>query len=166
MPLPKRPYVASADQIRITRDGDVAVIEYADDAVATTRLAVGAERLTTMSDDELLEFWNESVRNNEEFRETVEYVAIEIPIGKPQVEYAASADQWTPRGNVLRCQVLSGSAPDEPFVSIDGRDFTLAEFAAMIQTCEGWGMRIEFVPDDELHIRPQLKVAEPEPEAR
>ena len=36
MPLKKRPYVASADQVRITRKGDDAVIEYADDTVATS----------------------------------------------------------------------------------------------------------------------------------
>lgn len=38
MPLEKRPYVASADQVRVTREGDYAVIEYADDTVATTHL--------------------------------------------------------------------------------------------------------------------------------
>jgi len=42
---------------------------------------------------------------------------------------------------------------DEPFVSIDGRDFTLCEFMTMVGTFGGWGMRIEFVPDDELNER-------------
>lgn len=51
----------------------------------------------------------------------------------------------------------------EPFVSIDGRDFTLAEFMTTVGTFGGWGMRIEFVPDDELHQRPKLKVQEPKP---
>lgn len=30
MPLPRRPHIASLDEVRITRDGDTAVIEYAD----------------------------------------------------------------------------------------------------------------------------------------
>ena len=47
MPLPKRPYIASADQVRITRQGDIAIIEYADDSVATTHLRMGAEKLAT-----------------------------------------------------------------------------------------------------------------------
>ena len=47
MPLPKRPYVASADEVRITRDGDYAIIEYADPKVTTTNLTVGAEKLAT-----------------------------------------------------------------------------------------------------------------------
>ena len=43
-------YVASADEVHITRDGDYAIIEYADPKVATTNLTVGAERLGTMTD--------------------------------------------------------------------------------------------------------------------
>ena len=170
MPLPKRPYVASADQIRITREGEYAFIEYADDAVATTQLKVGADKLASMDDEQLLNYWNELVRNNDDFRDRVKYVAEEIPIGKPQVEYFERGNQWTPRGHVLRCQILSDAAipPElaEPFVSIDGRDFTLAEFMTMVGTFGGWGMRIEFVPADEMHIRPKLRVKEPKPEKR
>ena len=51
---------------------------------------------------------------------------------------------------------------DEVFVSIDGRDFTLAEFMKMVGSFGGWGMRIEFVPEDELHQRPKLEVCEPD----
>ncbi|MBI2392258.1 MAG: hypothetical protein HYV09_21905 [Deltaproteobacteria bacterium] len=52
------------------------------------------------------------------------------------------------------------------FVAIDGRDFTLAEFMTMVGTFGGWGMRIEFVPDDELHVRPKVKVREPRAKGR
>jgi hypothetical protein len=93
-------------------------------------------------------------------------VATEIPVGKPQVKFYERGNQWTPRGDVLRCQILTdaGVTPDldEPFVSIDGRDFTLGEFMRMVGTFGGWGMRIEFVPDDEMHERPKLRVGEPE----
>src|SRR5262249_45073653 len=89
--------------------------------------------------------------------------ATEIPVGKPQVRL--EGNQWVPRGHVLRCQILSTAAippdVDEPFISIDGRDFTLGEFMTMVGTFGGWGMRIEFVPDDELHQRPKLKVRDP-----
>jgi hypothetical protein len=33
-------------------------------------------------------------------------------------------------------------------VEIDDREFTLEEFGKMLVTYAGWGMRIEFVPDD------------------
>lgn len=166
MPLPKRPYVASADQVRITRDGDDAIIEYADESVAKTHLRVGAEKLASMTDAELLDFWNETIEAGEDHRESLIYTATEIPAGKPQVEFFERGNQWTPRGHVLRCQILSDAAippdVDEPFVSIDGRDFSLGEFMTMVGTFGGWGMRIEFVPDDELHQRPKLKVREPD----
>ena len=46
---------------------------------------------------------------------------------------------------------------DEPVVSIDGRDFTVAEFIKLVRCHGGWGMRIIFVPDDELHEPPKAK---------
>jgi hypothetical protein len=170
MPLPKRPYVASADQVHITREGDYAIIEYADEKVSITHLKVGAARLAAMTDEELLDLWNEGIQAGEDHRQSYSYTAIEIPVGKPQVEFFERGNQWTPRGHVLRCQILSDAAipPDleEPFVSIDGRDFTLGEFMTMIGTFGGWGMRIEFVPDDEMHERPKLKVREPDGEGK
>jgi hypothetical protein len=166
MPLPKQPYVASADQVRITRNGDDAVIEYADESVSTTHLKIGAEKLAGMTDEELLAFWNSHIEAAEDHRQSLSYTATEIPVGKPQVEFFERGNQWTPRGHVVRCQILSDAAippnVDEPFVSIDGRDFTLGEFMTMVGTFGGWGMRIEFVPDDELHERPKLKVREPD----
>jgi hypothetical protein len=166
MPLRKRPFVASADQVRITRDGDDAIIEYADDTVATTHLRMGAEKLASMTDEELLDFWNDHIEAREIHRQGLSYTATEIPVGKPQVEFFEEANQWAPRGHVVRCEILSDAAiqpgVDEPFVSIDGRDFTLGEFMTMVGTFGGWGMRIEFVPDDELHERPKLKVREPD----
>jgi hypothetical protein len=166
MPLKKPPFVATPDQVRITRDGDDAIIEYADESVATTLLKVGAEKLAAMSDEELLDFWNELLTAQEEHRDTLSYTATEIPAGKPQVRFHEEADQWVPRGHVLRCEIMTDAAiePDleEPFVSIDGRDFTVAEFVKMVGTFGGWGMRIEFVPDDELHVRPKVKVREPD----
>ncbi len=163
MPLRKRPYVASPDQIRLTREGDYAIIEYADEAVTTTRLQMGAEKLASMTDEELLEFWNGMVEASEAHRESITYTATEVPPGKPQVEYFADGEQWVPRGDVVRCQILSDAAIepelDEKFVSIDGRDFTLAEFMRMVGTFGGWGMRIEFVPDDNGFYQVELTIA-------
>lgn len=165
MPLPKRPHVASPEQVRITRDGDDAIIEYADSKIATTRLRMGAKQLAAMTDAEVLTFWNEHVQASQGFREGHNYIATEIPVGKPQVEYFEEADQWIARGGVLRCQIVTDAAVpvelDEPVVSIDGRDFTTAEFIKLLGGHGGWGMRIVFVPDDELHARPKIRVREP-----
>jgi hypothetical protein len=40
------------------------------------------------------------------------------------------------------------------------------EFAKMVSTFGGWGMRIGFVPDDELHDEPVVEVREPDPRPR
>jgi hypothetical protein len=42
-------------------------------------------------------------------------------------------------------------------VSIDRRDLTLGAFMTMVGTFGGWGMRIEFVPDEELHQSSQVE---------
>ena len=85
-----------------------------------------------MTDEELLDFWNDHIEAREDERQSLRYTETEIPVGKPQVEFFEAGNQWTPRGHVLRCQILSDAAIppdlDEPFVSIDGRDFTLCEF--------------------------------------
>ena len=167
MPLPKRPYVASADQVRIRRDGDDAIIEYADESVATTHLRVGAEKLASMTDDELLAFWNRRHRgqrgppsepelhgNGDPRRKAAGRV---LRAGEPVDAKGARCSLPDPFGRRPSRQVLTSR-----FVSIDGRDFTLGEFMTMVGTFGGWGMRIEFVPDDELHQRPRLKVGEPD----
>ena len=127
---------------------------------------MGADKLASMTDEELLDFWNDHIEAGDHHRQSLSYTATEIPAGKPQVEFFEEANQWAPRGHALRCQILSDAATapdlDEPFVSIDGRDLTLGEFMTMVGTFGGWGMRIEFVPDDELHQRPKVKVREPD----
>ena len=84
MPLPKRPYIASPEQVRISRRGDDAIIEYADSKVATTHLKIGAKQLAAMTDAEILTFWNEHLQANQELRASYNYVAMEIPVGNPR----------------------------------------------------------------------------------
>jgi hypothetical protein len=165
MPMPRRPHVASPDEIRITRDGDAAIIEYADSNVATTNFVIGKKKLDKMTDAQILRMWNRHIRTRDEFMAEYEHVCVEVPLGKPQVRYEERADQWVPRGDVLRTQVLGAMGDqdlDEEFITIDNRDFTIREFVRMVSTFGGWGMRIAFVPDDELHEEPEIVVKEPE----
>ena len=164
MPLPRRPHVASPDEVRITRDGDAAIIEYADPKVAVTHFTLGKEKLAMMSDEEILKVWNDGVAATEELVQEHDYVATEVPLGRPQLRYFAGGDQWVPRGDVLRGEVLgsTGDDPDEPFISFDDRDFTPREFVRMMSTYGGWGLRITFVPKDEVHDEPEIEVKEPE----
>ncbi|HEY2409969.1 MAG TPA: hypothetical protein VGI10_28395 [Polyangiaceae bacterium] len=165
MPKPRRPHVASPDEVKITRAGEYAVIAYADDAVATTHLELGSEKLARMTDAEILEFWNNGIRARDEFMAEQELAAIEIPMGKRQLRYEERSDQWVPRGDVVKGIVLDATGNedlDEQFVTIDGRDFSIREFVRMLSPFASWGFRLVFVPDENIHEEPTIEVREPE----
>ena len=86
-----------------------------------------------------------------------------MPLGSPQIKYFARGNQWCPRGRVLRC-LVGDDENGQLVVGIDDQELSLEEFGRMLTTYAGWGMRIEFVPDDQLHRRPALEVREPDPE--
>jgi hypothetical protein len=156
----KRPHVASLDEVKITRHGDEAIIEYADESVWTTHFKLGPE-VQDLTDQEILERWNECVLAREQAAAEYEHVAVEIPPGKPQIEYFEGGYQWTPRGDVLRCVIHDGGADGEPVICIDDHELSWKEFGRLLTAYAGWGMRIVFVPDDELHVTPRIEVREP-----
>jgi hypothetical protein len=158
----RRPHVASPDEVRITRKGDAAVIEYGDLEIATTNFVVGAEQLARMSDEEILELWNSGIEATDELRRALSYVATEIPVGQPQLETSEITGELVARGEIVRCVIENrAEAGDDLFVSVDGKDLTLRQFAKMIESYTGWGMRVEIVPHDELHVRPKRSVKVP-----
>jgi hypothetical protein len=114
-----------------------------------------------MSDEQVLALFNATIKAQEETAAAHPYVAIEIPPGRPQIRYFAEADQWAPLGGVVRCLVTC-DAQGQTAIQIDDRELSLEEFGRMLSTYEGWGMRIEFTPDDETERRPRLKVRDPE----
>ena len=60
---------------------------------------------------------------------------------------------------MLRC-LVEDDENGQLVVGIDDQELSLEEFGRMLTTYAGWGMRIEFVPDDQLHRRPALEVRE------
>jgi len=157
----KRLHVASLDEVRISRDGVDAIIEYADPTVSTTCLRLGPE-VQHMTDQEILDRLNETIVAMEQAAAEYEHVAVEVPPGRPQIEYSERSMQWTPRGGVLRCIIDDGGPDGEPIIHIDEHELSLDEFGKLLCTYAGWGMRITFVPDDELHEEPHVEVREPE----
>jgi hypothetical protein len=157
----RRPHVATLDEVRITRQGDAAIIEYADERVGTTHFGLGPA-VQQMTDQEILDRWNECLLAQERLAAQYEHVAVEIPPGKPQIEYFERGYQWVPRGHVLRCVVDDGGPEGEPVIHIDDHELSWEEFGRLLVTHAGWGMRIVFVPDDELHEAPRVEVREPD----
>ena len=158
----KRPHVASLDEVRITRDGEYAVVEFADATISTTNLKLPA-RAHEMTDQEILDLFNDCVRAQEQAVAAYDHVAVEIPPGKPQIEYFDRGDQWTPRGDVLRCVISDGGPDNAPIIYVDDRELSWKEFGRLLTTYAGWGMRVVFVPDDEIHDQPRVVVREPDP---
>ena len=93
-----------------------------------------------------------------------EFVAVEIPMGKPQLKYEERSDQWVPRGHVVKGVVLGGNGDrlDDECVTVDGKDLTVREFVRMMSTFGGWGFRLVFVADTDIHEEPEVEVREPE----
>ncbi len=91
---------------RVNHKGDAAIIEYADPKVAVTNFTIGREKMAEKTDEDILALWNEGIEATEELVRDHDHVAVEIPLGKPQLKYFGAGDQWVPRGDVLRCEIL------------------------------------------------------------
>ena len=144
----------------ITREREAATIAYKDPDYGTSILQIGPE-IAQMTDLQILDLYNQTLKALADLTK-IPYVATEIPLGSPQVEYSPECDQWVPRGHVLRCGIDDGGEDEEPVIEVDGREMSWHEFGRTICCFAGWGMRIEFVPEDETHRRPKLAVGEPE----
>lgn len=142
----------------VTREGESAIIAYKEEGVPTTHLTIGAE-IRDMTDEEIVQLFNEILRGQAKLAAEHKHVAVEVPLGSPQIEYEKRSDQWVPRGGVLRCVIsdLEGQA----VIEIDEHELSIEEFGRMLTTHSGWGMRIEFVPEDQVHLRPAHQVREP-----
>lgn len=152
----KKPFIANAEDVTITRDGDTAIIDYVDSTVGGVNLKIGP-RMAQMSDNDVLNCHNDVLRAQQLSVATYKHVAVEIPEGLPQVEYSENCDQWVPRGGVLRC-LIHDDENRQPVIEIDDREFTLEEFGTMLTTYAGWGMRVVFVPDNQLSKIPDISV--------
>ena len=152
-------YIARLPEVIVTRDGDFARIEYKDGDIAATLLEIGPE-IRQKSDSEIVELHNEGLRDKASAISENRQVAVEVPLGSAQIEYFARCDQWVPRGSVLRC-LIRDDLHGQLLIRVDERDLRFKQFGKLLTTYEGWGMRIEFVPLEEVHRRPVVEVREP-----
>lgn len=155
-PRLKKPYVTTLDQVTITREPEAANIDYHDPGVGSVHLVFGFS-IDGMTDQEILDVHNNGLWAVERRQQENPYFAEEVPVGQPQIEYYDRGDQWSPVGSVLRC-IVSDSGPDyETSVWVDDRELSLREFGRLLSTYNGWGMRIAFVPDDEIEWQPKIR---------
>jgi len=156
----KKPYVASLNEVRIKKEGEYAVIRYREPDVGSVRLKIGPE-LEEMTEQDILDLHNRILEKQAEMVAQYEHIAIEIPPGKPQLKWFREGAYWTPRGDVLRCEV-SDNEEGEAVIYIDDKELSLGEFGEALTVFAGWGMRIVFVPENELEKEPRIEIKEPE----
>jgi hypothetical protein len=152
-------YIARLPEVIVTRDGDFARIEYKEGDIPASLLKIGPE-IRKMSDSEIVELHNDALRDKATRASGYKQVAVEMPLGSAQIEYFARCDQWVPKGTVLRCLIRDG-LHGRLLIRVDEQDLGLKQFGKLLSTYEGWGMRIEFVPQEEVHRRPVVEVRDP-----
>ncbi len=149
----KRPIPAVMDQVRITRDGNDAFIEYADPMIADTRLTIGPQ-INGMTDKGIIDVFNGVMAAQEKLLGGWDRTVTEMMPGAPQIEYRKDLDQIVPLAEVIRCYVDDGGEDGEVTVHIDGNELSLAEFGQLLKCYAGWGMRVTFVPEERLTENP------------
>ena len=157
----KKTVHAMIDQVRITRDGDDAIIEYADPEISGTRLTIGPQ-ITTMTDRDIVDVFNGVMAAQERLLLGWNKTVVEIQPGKRQIEYHQESGQWVPRGDVLRCIIDDGGPDGEVTFHIDNEELSLDEFGRLLRVHAGRGMRVAFVPEEFVTENPKVEIREPE----
>ena len=91
---PKKPSHVLLDQVRITREGDDAIIDHADANLSGARIA-GSSPM--MSDADIVEMYNEILDAQWRLLQAWDKTAVEEPPGEKQIDYHENRDQWVPR---------------------------------------------------------------------
>ena len=74
------------DQVRITRDGSDAIIEYADPMISDIRLTIGPQ-IKGMTDKDIVNIFNGVMAAQEKLLGDWDRTATEALPGAPQIEY-------------------------------------------------------------------------------
>jgi hypothetical protein len=155
---PKKPTHVLIDQVRITREGNDAIIDHADANLSGARIA----GIATMTDADIVEMYNQILDSQWALLEAWDKTVVEEPPGERQIDYHENSDQWVPRGDVLRCIIDDGGPNGEVIIHIDDQELSLSEFGRLLSVHAGWGMRIAFVPEEFVAENPTVKVRKPE----
>jgi hypothetical protein len=156
----RRPPQSTIDQVHISREGESAIIEYADPAYGTVNFKLGPE-IDTLSDREILEMFNDVIAAQEANIADPANRPIEIPKGRPQIEWLDDVKQWSARGHVLKCEV-SDNEDGGLVVYIDDKELEADAFMKLIRPFAGWGMRITFMDQSQIHDEPDVIVRDPD----
>jgi hypothetical protein len=100
----KERYLVRPDEVLVTRQDETALIQYKEAGVPATHLTLGP-KIATLTDVQIVELYNDTLRAQAALAAGYKHVAVEVPLGSPQMRYFKPGDQWVPRGSVLRCEI-------------------------------------------------------------
>jgi hypothetical protein len=156
----KKPTRVFIDQVRITREGNDAIVDHADAGISGAHLTIGPE-IAAVTDADIVDLYNDILESQERLLAAWDKTVIEEPPGEKQIDYHEDSDQWVPRGDVLRCIIDDGGPEGEVTIHIDDKELSLAEFGRMLTVHAGWGMRIAFVPEEFISENPKIEIRKP-----
>jgi hypothetical protein len=156
----RNPTRAIVDQVRISREGNDAIIDYADAGISGTRITIGPD-ITTMTDREIIDVFNGILAAQDRLLAAWDKTVTEEAPGEKQMDYHEDSDQWVPRGDVLRCIIDDAGPEGEVTIHIDDKELSLAEFGRMLRVHAGWGMRIAFVAEEFISENPKIEIRKP-----
>ncbi len=145
----KKIKVAFPKEVRITREGVYAHVDFIDTSYAS-RIEIGPE-VASMSDTDILRLHNEIVLS-------AQRCITESKEDAPQIKFDQHHQSWTPLSDVLRCEIISDSGTDEPVINIDDEELSWEEFGRMVKSYNGWGLRVMFLPPEQLFNPPPVQV--------
>ena len=157
---PRRLRQTTIDQVRISRKGEYALIEHADPAYGLVNFNLGPE-IATLTDREILEQFNDCIAAQEANIADPANRPIEIPKGRPQIEWLEDLQQWSARGHVLKSEV-SDDEDGNLVVYIDDKELDSEAFLQLFRPFAGWGMRITFMDGSQIHDEPEVIVRDPD----
>jgi hypothetical protein len=152
----KKRKVAFPKEVKITRDGDFAHVDFINPNYASVRTQFKPGELTSMTDKDILKEHNEIVFSQERLIRNSR--PKEMADGCSQIKYDAKYKQWVPRSDVLRCELTSGERFDELIVCIDDEELSWEDFGRMLKMFMGWGMRLMFLPQGQLFDPPSVEI--------
>ena len=156
----KKPTRVSIEQVRITREGNDAIVDHAEAGISGAHLTIGPE-IAAMTDADIVDLYNGILAAQERLLAAWDKTVTEEPPGEKQIDYHEDSDQWVPRGDVLRCIIDDGGPEGEVIIHIDDKEFSLAEFGRLLTVHAGWGMRIAFVPEEFISENPKVEIRKP-----
>ena len=153
----KKPSRALIDQVKITREGNDALIDHADAGISGTRIAIGPQ-ISAMTDADIVDLYNGILASQQRLLAGWNKTVIEEPLGEEQIDYHENCGQWVPRGDVLRCIIDDAGPEGEVTIQIDDTELSLVQFGRLLRVHAGWGMRIAFVPEEFISENPNVEI--------